>query len=115
MPRYAKPLTDPEEIALWDAVVRAEGTEFSTTGSRNAPARTFRYRISTYIDGERRPVKGAELFIERKQKSISRSTILAAWRKAKELGGAVKGPKALGVPGAGSYLYPMFRAFGLIR
>ena len=38
-----------------------------------------------------------------------------ALRNALALNGAVKGPKALGLPGSGSYLYPMLIRFGVIK
>ena len=49
----------------------------------------------------------------RKEKSLSRSTVDLALRTALEK--EIKGPKALGIPGAGSYLYPMFVRFGIIK
>ena len=50
---------------------------------------------------------------EKKRKSISRSTVELAYTKAME--GEIKGPKALGVPGAGSYLYLVFLRIGVIK
>ena len=46
-----------------------------------------------------------EIFIQlsdgtKKAKSISRSTVELGYRRAREAGGIVKGPKALGLPGA---------------
>ena len=55
---------------------------------------------------------GNEIWIEGKEKSISRSTVELGYRKAKEMG-VVKGPKALGLPGSGSYLYPILLRFGV--
>jgi gamma-glutamyltranspeptidase len=49
---------------------------------------------------------------EQLKKSISRSTLDLALKKTREK--EITGPKALGVPGAGSYLYAMFMRFGLI-
>lgn len=49
---------------------------------------------------------------------ISRSTVDLGYRRAVELmntAGEVRGPKKLGIPGAGSYLYPMLIRFGVIR
>lgn len=66
---------------------------------------------------------GNELWIitipsgEQKRKSISRSTVDRALQTALEkmrTEGCVKGPKALNVPGAGSYLYPIFVRIGVI-
>jgi len=49
---------------------------------------------------------------ETRKKSISRSTVELGYRRAREMG-VVKGPKALGIPGAGSYLYPIFLRLGV--
>ena len=67
------------------------------------------YYEETSIEGY-----GNEIRVEGKNKSISRSTADLALKKAMELGGRVKGPKALGLPGSGSYLYPMLFRFGVI-
>ena len=50
-----------------------------------------------------------------KKKSISRSTVERAMKTALEMEGKVPGPKALNVPGAHSYLYPIFVRFGVIK
>lgn len=69
----------------------------------------------TYTIRERRDgALGGEMFISRKEKSITQSTVFMAFHKALELGGIVKGPKKLGTFGA-SYLYPVFIRLGLIR
>ena len=59
-------------------------------------------------------IKGGEMFVNRKSKSITQATVFMAFRKAMELGGAVAGPKKLGTFGA-SYLYPIFVRLGVIR
>ena len=62
-------------------------------------------------------VRGNELFISRKDKSITRATVELAYRKAVALltsGEPVDGPKKLGTFGA-SYLYPLFIALGIIE
>lgn len=62
-------------------------------------------------------VRGNELFIFRKDKSITRATMELAYRKAVALlasGESVDGPKKLGTFGA-SYLYPLFIALGIIE
>ena len=51
--------------------------------------------------------------MDRKEKSITRSTVNQAYRRAVELFGVVPGPKALGTFGA-SYLYPIFQRLGII-
>ena len=52
------------------------------------------------------------MFVSRKEKSVTRASILVAYKKAQELG-RVTGPKQLGVFGA-SYLYPVFLRLGII-
>ncbi len=59
-------------------------------------------------------VKGNELFISRKQKSLSRATINIALKKAQEIGQIQKTPKELGTFGA-SYLMPLFIAYGILK
>ena len=49
-------------------------------------------------------IKGNEMFVTRKDKSITRASVMAAFGKALELGRVVTGPKKLGTFGA-SYLY----------
>jgi hypothetical protein len=67
-----------------------------------------------HYDGQNVDCYGNEIWIEGKEKSISRSSVDLAYKKARELG-VVKGPKALGIPGAGSYLYPIFLRLGVCR
>lgn len=59
-------------------------------------------------------VKGNEIFVSRKEKSITRSSVILAMKKAIELQNQVKGPKQLETFGA-SYLYPIFVKIGLIE
>lgn len=58
-------------------------------------------------------VKGNEIFVDRKEKSITKSTVLIAFHRALELGPEATGPKKLGTFGA-SYLYPVFVRFGIL-
>lgn len=88
-----KPGTD----MLWEALMLFAGYEF-----RTAKGLPFTYTI-----------KGGELFVSRKEKSITRSTVEIAYRKAVELGPVATEPKKLGVFGA-SYLYPIFIRLGVI-
>lgn len=91
-----------EDIAdsesLWKALVAFEGYPFHT-----AKNLSFTYKI-----------KGNEIFVDRKEKSITRATVELAYRKVADMGGIVIGPKKLGVFGA-SYLYPVFIRLGVIR
>ena len=58
-------------------------------------------------------IKGGELFISRRSKSITKSTFEAAWRKILETPEAITGPKKLNVFGA-PYLWAIFRELGLV-
>lgn len=70
------------------------------------PFYTMRNLEFTYI------IKGNEMFVDRKEKSITKATVGMALGKALELGGIVSGPKKLGTFGA-SYLYPIFLYYEL--
>lgn len=62
-------------------------------------------------------IRGNEMFVSRKNKSITRASINVTLEKAIALqknGGAVTGPKKLGTFGA-SYLYPIFIRIGVIQ
>ena len=87
------------------------GVKFKYTVSRNVGSGGRHY------DGEVVEGFGNELWIitggEEKKKSISRSTVDLALKNAREK--EISGPKALGLPGAGSYLYPILVRFGLIN
>ena len=84
-----------EENELWEKLKENQDRVWKT-----ARGLEFRYRI-----------EGNEMFIDRKEKSITRSTVNMAYRKACELK-TVSGPKKLGVFGA-SYLYPVFLELGI--
>ena len=88
---------DLDEQELWQKILAYSGESFLT-----AKGLSFTYTV-----------RGAEMFVDRKEKSITRATVLLAYRRACELGGIVPCPKALGVFGA-SYLYPVFREIGVI-
>ena len=92
-------LTESEqEVALWSILIYLQGCVFLT-----AKGLKFTYKI-----------KGGEMFVNRKSKSITQATVFMAFWNAMELGGAVAGPKKLGTFGA-SYLYPIFVRLGVIR
>ena len=86
------------EEDLWEQVIRLQGEYFLT-----AKGLKYSYRI-----------KGGEIFVDRKDKSITKASVMIALRKAIELSGVVSGPKQLGVFGA-SYLFPVFLRLGIIR
>ena len=98
MPNYADTSQyTPQEVALWQALEEHAGESFMTV-------RGLRYSYS---------ISGNELFVDRRDKSITRATVNLAFQKARELEGRVSGPKILGVFGA-SYLYPVFLRLGVI-
>lgn len=112
-------------VYLWKAVILFEGYVFSTAGRGKDKTGSvkFKYTVSRsggasgrHYDGEAVPGFGNEIFItsggEQLKKSISRSTVDLALKKAQEK--QISGPKALGLPGAGSYLYPILVRFGMI-
>lgn len=98
--QYAAPLTSPEEIALWDAVTAHQNQSFTTSGRGSRPGIPFTYEI-----------RGAEMFVSTRAKSITRSIILFAYHKVN--GQQISGPKAIGVHGD-SYIYAVFKAIGVI-
>ena len=100
MPHYAEELTDPAEIELWNNIILHQGETFITSGRGNRSGVTFTYSI-----------RGAEMFVDRKEKSITRATVLRAYHRAIEFG-VVTGPKKLNVFGA-SYLLPIFKRIGV--
>ncbi len=84
--------------SLWATIVLFDGYPFYT-----AKGLLFRYKV-----------KGGELFVNRKEKSITESSVRICYEKAVEMNGIVPGPKKLGVFGA-SYLYPVLVRFGVIK
>lgn len=110
-------------LSLWKAIVLFAGYPFMTSGrgKERRGAMKFTYIVSDsgrvggkhYI-GESVDGFGNEMWIEGKKKSISRSTVERAMKTVLELDGKVRGPKALNVPGAHSYLFPILLRFGVI-
>ena len=78
------------------------------SGRGSRPGITFTYTISTNTDG----TPGAEMFVSTRAKSITRATIMYAYRKVK--GKEIAGPKSIGVYGD-SYLFAIFKALGTIK
>lgn len=102
---YSSEKTETErkelEDLLWDTLMLFEKQTFWT-----AKGLDFRYEI-----------RGYEMFVDRKEKSITRATVNMAFHKALEIQstqGKVSGPKKLGTFGA-SYLYPVFIRIGVIE
>lgn len=90
-------MKDISEEGTWEQLVHLQGETFWTVKGLE-----FHYKII-----------GNEIFIDRKKKSITRSSVDMALEKIRELNGEVSGPKKLQVFGA-SYLYPIFIKMGLI-
>lgn len=90
---------DPEELEnlLWDTLVLFQGYPFRT-------AKNLEF---TYL------IKGNEMFVSRKEKSLTRASVMLAFWKALEMGRMASGPKKLGTFGA-SYLYPIFLHLNII-
>lgn len=91
--------SNPDKLIeeLWDVLILFE----------NYPFRTMKGLRFTY------QVKGNELLISRKEKSITKSTVLLAMKRTIELKNKVKGPKQLETFGA-SYLWSIFIKLGII-
>lgn len=115
----------PDEMEyLWKAIIAFENYPFKTSGRGSREGVKFTYTVSRSGGAGGRHYSGAsvdgygnELFIitadgQRHEKSISRSTVELGYKKAREMG-VVKGPKALGLPGAESYLWPVLIRFGV--
>lgn len=114
----------PDELEyLWKAIITFENYPFKTSGRGSREGVRFTYTVSRSGGAGGRHYNGAgvegygnELWIvangEKREKSISRSTVELGYKKAWEMG-VVKGPKALGLPGAESYLWPVLIRFGV--
>lgn len=110
--------------ALWRCVIVFEGYPFSTSGRGSRSGVEYTYQVSRrasaggrHYAGDSVQGYGNELWVvmdeEKKEKSISRSTVELGFQKYLEVlqeEGAVTGPKKLGVFGA-SYLLPLFQRF----
>lgn len=89
------------EGLLWDTLILLQDRTFQT-----AKGLQYTYRI-----------KGNEMFVSRKDKSLTRATVALAFQTALMLqrnGSPVSGPKKLKTFGA-SYLYPIFQEISIIR
>ena len=87
--------------AIWQLLQQHQGETFHT-----AKGLPFTYTI-----------RGGELFVNRRRKSITVSTVRRALEKITLLevaGEVITGPKKIGCYGA-SYLYPVFLQLGIIH
>lgn len=94
--------TSPQELEalLWELL-----KEMSVCVYQTFSGLSFKYCI-----------RGGEMFVDRKEKSITKATVMIAFQKAFQIQqeqGCVSGPKKLGSFGA-SYLYPIFLRIGFI-
>ncbi len=99
--RQKQALLEKASKQVWKTLTAFAGLSFQTCKGLD-----FTYEI-----------RGNEMFVSRKGKSITRATVEIAFRKAVEVQkqeGAVTGPKKLGTFGA-SYLYPIFLQLKIIR
>ena len=110
--------------ALWKAVIIFETYPFSTSGRGVLSGVEYTYQVSRkggsggrHYVGNSISGYGNEIWLtvngEKKEKSISRSTVELGFQKYLEVleeEGTVSGPKKLGVFGA-SYLLPLFQRF----
>ncbi|MBQ3374107.1 MAG: hypothetical protein II885_17790 [Oscillospiraceae bacterium] len=99
-------IASEEDEQLWQKIIAMEEQPFTT-----ARGLEFSYQVKRNRNGERL----GEIIFDRKEKTVTRNTILLAYKKAIEVQtaeGCVSGPKKLGVFGA-SYLYPIFLHMGI--
>ena len=113
---------DDWTVPLWKSIIAFQNYPFTTSGRGARPGIKFTYTVSAeggeggkHYSGEIVEGYGNEIIISGKEKTISRSTAERAVVNVLAMGGTVSGPKALGVPGAHSYLYAMLLRFGVIR
>lgn len=98
---YAGEYTDEIEKTLWDTLLLFQGYLF-----RTVKGNPFHYHM-----------KGNEVFIDRKEKSVTKSTVNMALKKVVKLQNdniSITGPKKIGCFGD-SYLYPIFVRIGVIH
>ncbi len=90
--------TDVEQKTeeLWKAMEARQGETFYT--AKNLP---FRYTI-----------RGGEMFVDRRSRSITRATFANALEKLRARPDEVRGPKSLSVFGA-PYVWALLVAFGI--
>lgn len=83
---------------LWEDLASRQGETFYT--AKKLP---FQYTI-----------RGGEMFVDRRSRSITRATFAKALRKIEECPGQIKGPKSLNVFGA-PYVWALLLALGAVK
>ena len=119
---------EEQKKELWRCICLFENYPFQTSGRGTKPGVKFTYTITHTADqkgggrryrGEEVEGYGNELWVStvdgEKKKSISQSTVELGYKRAVEASGKIGGPKALGLPGAGSYVFPILIRFGVIK
>ncbi len=94
-------VTGEAKELLWETLLLFQGYLFHTVKGKS-----FCYEV-----------KGNEIFFNRKEKSVTKSTVNMAFEKVMDLqkeGIVITGPKKIGCFGD-SYLYPVFIRFGIIH
>lgn len=81
---------------LWNALEEQQGKVFYT--AKKLP---FQYAV-----------RGGEMFVDRRSRSITKSTFAIALDKLQQHPGQIRGPKALNVFGA-PYVWALLTAFGV--
>lgn len=97
------------EEKLWDAIVAFQNEPLCTVSGL-----PFKYELNVGKNG----TYTRELIVNRREgsKSLVLSSVLLAFRRAKELEGEIiSRPKALGDIRGISYIYPMLYRFGVIE
>lgn len=98
--RLGQEIDSPDaEKYLWDAIMAYADYPFLTEKGLS-----MKYTV-----------KGGEIFFNRKEKSVTRASVMKAFYRARQLQhekGYVSGPKELGTFGA-SYIYPVFLRIGV--
>lgn len=114
----------PSSLNLWKTVVLFAGYPFVTSGRGEKSGVKFKYEVSApgekggrHYDGASVDGFGNELWIiqngEKREKSISRSSVDYALKVVLESEEPITGPKQLKIYGA-SYIFALFRRFGLV-
>lgn len=98
--RLSQEIDSPDaEKYLWDAIMAYADYPFLTEKGLS-----MKYTV-----------RGGEIFFNRKEKSVTRASVMKAFHRARQLQhekGFVSGPKELGTFGA-SYIYPVFLRIGV--
>lgn len=104
--QHVPPISSPDELKLWEQLCKHSGETFTTFGCDSCAGVELKYEI-----------RGAEMFISTRSKSITRATVLYAYWNVQSIqaeGGVINGPKAIGVHGD-SYIFAVFKVLAVIN